>query len=165
MLSTIHEACRVETGKNDALGNKIAKPESVYYYCKKISAGVNLNDQLLTYYSFLRKSAKWSRKLIIHMFNMVVLNAYILNKYYGTEKLSNDEYRERIIKFIIAKGLKCYTIPLPPIMSRRIVSRHQTEHQEKRLSERHFPTNIPVAEGRKRKNLADHVLSATGCLV
>ena len=100
---------------------------------------------------FLQKSAKWSRKLIIHMFNMVVLNTYILNKYYGTEKLSHDEYRDRIIKFLIAEGLKCYTIPLPPIMSRRIVSQHQTEHQEKRLSERHFPTNIPVAEGRKRK--------------
>ena len=84
--------------------------------------GVDLNDQLLTYYSFLQKSAKWSRKLIIHMFNMVVLNAYILNKYYGTEKLSHDEYRDRIIKFLIAEGLKSYTIPLPPIMSRRIVS-------------------------------------------
>ena len=150
MLSTIHEACMVETGKNDALGNKIVKPESVFYYCKKMG-GVDLNDQLLTYYSFLRKSAKWSRKLIIHMFNMVVLNAYILNKYYGTEKLSHDEYRDRIIKFLIAEGLKSYTIPLPPIISRKIVSQHETEHKEKRLSERHFPTNIPVAEGRKRK--------------
>ena len=121
MLSTIHEACMVETGKNDALGNKIVKPESVYHYCKKMG-GVDLNDQLLTYYSFLRKSVKWSRKLIIHMFNMVVLNAYILNKYYGTEKLSHDEYRDRIVKFLIAKGLKSYTIPLPPVMSRRIVS-------------------------------------------
>ena len=85
------------------------------------------------------------------MFNMVVLNAYILNKYYATEKLSHDEYRDRIVKFLIAEGLNCYTIPLSPIMSRRIVSRHQTEHQEKRLSECHFPTNIPVAEGSKRK--------------
>ena len=50
------------------------------------------------------------------MFNMVVLNANILNKYYGTEKLSHDEYRDRIIKFLIAEGLKCYTIPLPPIL-------------------------------------------------
>ena len=83
MLSTIHEACMVKTGKNDAQGNKIVKPESVYHYCKKMG-GIDLNDQLLTYYSFLRKSAKWSRKLIIHMFNMVVLNAYILNKHYGT---------------------------------------------------------------------------------
>ena len=39
MLSTIHEACMVETGKNDALGNKIVKPESVYYYCKQNGRG------------------------------------------------------------------------------------------------------------------------------
>lgn len=150
MLSTIHEACMVETNKTDAEGNKIMKPESVYYYCKKMG-GVDLHDQLLTYYSFLRKSCKWSRKLLIHMFNMVLLNAYILNKYYGSEKLSHDEYRDRIVKFLIAEGMKAYNIPLPPVMSRKIVNRHEADHLEKRLSERHFPTNIPAAEGRKRK--------------
>ena len=36
MLSTIHEhdeAVFVETGKVDRAGNKIEKPEAVYYYC------------------------------------------------------------------------------------------------------------------------------------
>lgn len=150
MLTTIHEAVMVETGKVDRAGNIIEKPEAVYYYCKRMG-GVDLNDQLLNYYSFLRKSLKWSRKILIHFFNMCILNGYILNKHYGSEKLSHDEYRDKIIKFLISEGLKSYNIPLPPVMSRKIGRRHVQEHEEKRLTERHFPTNIPGGEGRKRQ--------------
>ena len=46
MLTTVHEAVMVETGKNNRDGSKIEKPEAVYYYCKKMG-GVDLNDQLL----------------------------------------------------------------------------------------------------------------------
>ena len=94
MLTTIYEAVMVETGKRDALGNKIEKPEAVYYYCGRMGR-VDLSDQLLHYFSFLRKSTKWSRKLLIHMLNLVILNAYILNKHYGSEKLTRDEYRDK----------------------------------------------------------------------
>ena len=91
MLSTIHEAVFVETGKVDRNGDKIEKPEPVYYYCGWMG-GVDLSDQLLNYYSFLRKSSKWSQKLLIHLFNLVLLNAYILNKHFGCQKLTHDEY-------------------------------------------------------------------------
>lgn len=150
VLTTIHEAVMVETGRTRRDGTKIVKPEAIYHYCKKMG-GVDLHDQLLNYYSFLRKSLKWSRKLLIHLFNMVILNSYILNKYFGSEKLTHDEYRDKIVKHLLAKGLSCYRIPLPPVFSRRISGRHASEHEEKRLTERHFPTNIPVGEGRKRK--------------
>ena len=56
MLSTFHEAVFVETGKVDRNGDKIEKPEPVYYYCGQMG-GVDLSDQLLNYYSFLRKSS------------------------------------------------------------------------------------------------------------
>ena len=82
MLTTIHEAVMVKTGKTDFFGNKVEKPEAVYYYCGRMG-GVDLSDQLLNYYSFLRKSTKWSRKLLIHQLNLLILNAYILNKNYG----------------------------------------------------------------------------------
>ena len=149
MLSTIHEAVFIETGKKDKDGNMVEKPEAVYYYCKRMG-GVDLNDQLLNYSNFLRKSVKWARKLLIHLFNMVILNAYILNKTYGIEKLSQDEYRDRIVKFLITEGLKSYSIPLPPVISRRLGKRSIEEHNEKRLTERHFIERIPAGEGRKR---------------
>ena len=150
MLSTIHEAVFVETGKVDRDGKKVEKPEGVFHYCKKMG-GVDLNDQLLNYYSFLRKSVKWSRKLLIYLFNIVVLNAYILNKIYGSETLTHDEYRDRMVKFLIREGLKSYNIPIPPVLSRKIGKRHGQDHAVKRLTERHFPSYIPQGEGRKRQ--------------
>ena len=141
MLTTIHEAVMVEMGKQDILGEKIEKPEAVYSFCGRMG-GVDLSDQLLQYFSFLRKSTKWSRILLIHMFNLLILNAYILNKPYGCEKLTHDEYRVKIVKYLLAEGLKNYNIPLPPVI-RRIGKYHKDEHNSKRLYEQHFPTHIP----------------------
>ena len=59
---------------------------------KNGGGGVDLSDQLLNYYSFLGKSMKWSRKLLIHLFNLVILNAYILNRHYRCQKLNHDEF-------------------------------------------------------------------------
>ena len=98
MLSTIHEAIFVETGSVDRVSNKIEKPEAVYYYCSRMG-GVDLSDQLLNYFSFLRKSTKWSRKLLIHLFKLVILNSYILNKNYGSKKLTQDEYPDWMVKY------------------------------------------------------------------
>ena len=112
---------------------------------------MDLSDQLLNYYSFLRKSSKWSRKLLIHLFNLLLLNAYILNKHFGCQKLTHDEYRDKIVKYLLDEGLKCYKIPLPPVLSRRIARTNTEEEEKKHLTERHFITNIPAGEGRKRK--------------
>ena len=62
MLTTIHEAIFVETGREDREGNKVEKPESVYYYCGRMG-GVDLSDQLLNYYSFLRKRHEMVAKI------------------------------------------------------------------------------------------------------
>ena len=59
MLTTIHEAVFVETRKVDREGNKIEKPEAVFYYCSQMG-GIDLSNQLLNYFSFLQKSTKWS---------------------------------------------------------------------------------------------------------
>ena len=113
--------------------------------------GVDLSDQLLNYYSFLWKSTKWSRKLLIHQLNLLILNAYILNKNYGCEKLTHDEYRDRIVKYLLGEGLKNYKIPLPPVLSKKFGKHNAGENDKTHLCERHFPSAIPRGEGRKRE--------------
>ena len=61
MLSTIHEAILVETGKRDRDGNKIEKPEAVYYYCSRMG-GIDLSDQLLNYYKTVPEIIDTSHK-------------------------------------------------------------------------------------------------------
>ena len=90
-------------------------------------------------------------KIVDHLINLVILNAYILNRHYGLQKMSQDEYRDYLVKYLVCEGLKCYKIPLPPVLSKKIGRNHTSEHDMKRLDERHFITNIPVGEGRKRK--------------
>ena len=85
------------------------------------------------------------------MFSLVILNVYILNKHYECEKLIHNEYRDKIIKYLLADGLKNYNIPLPPVISRRIGKYHKDEQDSKRLCEQHFPTHILKGEGRKRE--------------
>ena len=155
-MLTIHEAVMVETGKADFFGNKVEKPEAVYYYCGQMG-GVDLSDQLLNYYSFLRKSTKWSRKLLIHQLILLILNAYILNKNYECEKLTHDEYRDRIVKYLLGEGLKNYKIPLPPVLSKTIGKHHVGENDKTCLCERHFPSCIPKGEGKKERGLPDAV--------
>ena len=79
------------------------------------------------------------------------LNAYILNRHYGSEKLTQNEYRDKLVKYLLEEGLKNYNIPLPPLISRRIGKYHKDKHNRKRLCEWHFPSHIPKGEGRKRE--------------
>ena len=122
--------------------------------------GVDLSDQLLNYFSFLRRSTKWSRKLLIHLFNLVILNAHILNKHYGCVKLTQDEYRGYIVKYLVSKGLKCYKIPLPSIISKKLGKHNTDEHNRTRLNERHFISNIPGGRVEKGRNHREIVLFA-----
>ena len=82
ILSTIHEATELLTKKKDAYGNRIPKPVPIYEYTKNMS-GVDISDQYMSFHVALRKSMKWSHKLFFHLFNMVILNSYLLNKKFG----------------------------------------------------------------------------------
>ena len=68
---------------------------------------VDLNDQLLNYYFSNGKITKWSRKLLIHQLNLLIMNAYIL-----TAKV--------LVKYLQGEGLKNYKIPLPPVLRKKL---------------------------------------------
>ena len=65
---------------------------------------VDHSNHLLSLYVAL-KGNKWYRKLYLHLFNMMVLNAYILNKMYGDHKLSHTAYREYLATHLIMSSL------------------------------------------------------------
>ena len=81
MLTTIHEATEVLTKKKDKRGERIPKPLAIYQYTKNMS-GVDISDQYMSFHVALRKSMKWSTKLFFHIFNMIILNAYLLTGKY-----------------------------------------------------------------------------------
>ena len=65
MISTIHHSEHVHTGKKDRKTNEeIRKPNCVVQY-NEYMKGVNRTDQYLSYYSFVRQTAKWSKKVVV----------------------------------------------------------------------------------------------------
>ena len=128
VLSTIHDANELLKTKKDSHGNRIPKPEIVYEYTNNMS-GVDLSDQYMAFHMSLRKSMKWWRKLFFHILNMILLNAYILNKKYGNNKLSHDDYMHHIASYLIETSMgNCTCLPQrtvrPTPMKMRLVEKH-----------------------------------------
>ena len=78
ILSDLHKVTNVISKKPNYRGQKVTKPQPVFLYNRYMS-GVD-------YYSFLHRSVKWSKKFFMHCLNMVIPNAYILQKKYSDSK-------------------------------------------------------------------------------
>ena len=104
MITTNHTAVMTCTGKKDRTTDEpIYKPKAIIEYTQHMG-GVDLSDQLMNYYHFLRRGCKWWRKLWVHMFNMVILNAYVLNKTFGAQKLNHNQYRHYLATALLGVG-------------------------------------------------------------
>lgn len=155
MLSSCHAATEQWTGRmsrND--GSPIYKPSCIVDYIQKMG-GVDLSDQLLTYYSFLRKTGKWWRKLWVHMLNMLVLNAYILNSKFGERKLNHSDYREYIAEYLIRQANKTYeSVDIDNfLLSDRLFGRHWPMKLERNHSGRIVPRRCKVCYVGLKENM------------
>ena len=84
MISNTHELKMVEVANKR--GEKKMKPNMVRNY-KNGMSGVDRSDQMVSYYDCLRKTTQWYKKLALHIFDILVFNAFCLNSKYGTVKL------------------------------------------------------------------------------
>ena len=154
ILSTIHEANEVLTKKKDPRGTRIPKPLPIYQYTLNM-AGVDISDQYMAFHIALRKSMKWSRKLFFHMFNMLILNAYLLNAKYG-KKMTKQEFIEYIANYLVETGARNASL-LPQRATFNTPS-------DLRLVERHFPSKTDKKHGVlcRACNFTPRELSRTG---
>jgi len=78
MISTIHDATIVNKGRKDRNTNmEIKKPYAVVQYSKFIR-GVERADQYVTYYSVLKKTVKWSKKVVLYLLNCMLFNTFFV---------------------------------------------------------------------------------------
>ena len=148
MLSTIHEPTlnildRAPRGRPDA---PPTKPTCICDYIVSMR-GVDRSDQLLQYYTVLRRTCKWWVKLFLHLLNILITNAYILyTKSTPEHPLSQHGFRLSLAKALVAEAGEDAPRPQRP-------GRRSTDQQE-RLIGKHFasPTCIQPREGAKRRN-------------
>ena len=138
ILSTMHSAMEKPTGKIcRTSGNAIYKPTAIVDYTKNMG-GVDLSDQLMGYYHFLRPTVKWWRKLWVHQLNMLLMNAFILHSKFGDEKLSHFAFRQRIAEYLLK------SCAAPPANEEQ-----NMDDTDTRLRGRHFIERIPAQFGKR----------------
>ncbi|CAI6377718.1 unnamed protein product [Macrosiphum euphorbiae] len=74
MLSTCHGDQFQNTGKTDRKGNTITKPKMILDY-NNTKQGIDVSDQLSSYYNPQRKSLVWYKKVAMELlFGITVVN-------------------------------------------------------------------------------------------
>jgi len=87
MISRIHEATVVNTGWKDRKTNmEIKKPYAVVQY-NKFMKDLDRADQYLSYYSVLRKTVKWSKKVVLYLLNCALFKAFFVYRTLNTNKI------------------------------------------------------------------------------
>ena len=80
---------------------EVNKPNAILDYCQYMG-GVDIFDQKMNYYKFYRKTAKWTKKILMYLLQMGLQNAHILyNKYSTEKKLSLLKFHEEAWKALV----------------------------------------------------------------
>jgi len=92
MISTIHYATTVNKGRKDRNTNmEIKKPYAVDQYNKFVK-GIDRADQYLSYYSVLKKTVKWSKKVVPYLLNCVLFKAFFVYRMLNTNKIKYKNF-------------------------------------------------------------------------
>ena len=129
------------------------KPEVVDLYNQNM-LGVDKMDQLATYYSFLRKSVKWWRKVMFWLLEVSVVNSYILYTtslgQYGQQPRSHLQFRRELILQLVSHRLQ---LPAPSRSGPRVdlsLERLRPVPHFAEESERRRDCRVCSAVGRRR---------------
>ena len=128
-LSTIHDANTVRVakqGRNDISASKLTLVND----CNKIMDKVDRNDTVIGNYSSVRKTHKWTVKVVMHFIEEAVLNSFILHDKFNPGKPRFMQFKLNIAEKTITRA-KAINIP-------QINNVHQVSH--------HFLEQIPATE-------------------
>ena len=150
VMSTIHSSSRMlsiqrRTRHAATSQENIQKPEVIVDY-KKLMGGVDLYDQLCSYYSFDHRTVKWWKRAFFHLLNTAQVNAYILytQSTQASRKLSHVDFRIQLARELLQEAGA-----VVPDAQSEPSSRCEVVPSPTRLSGRHFPEKVPpTASGR-----------------
>jgi len=93
LICTIHDVTIVNKGRKDRKTNmEIKKPYAFGQYNKFIK-GIDRADQYLSYYSVLKKTVKWSKKVVLYLLNCVLFSNFFV---YRTLNTRYKNFRQEV---------------------------------------------------------------------
>lgn len=142
MLSTIHTNSFSDTQKKHPVtGENIQKPDIVLDY-NKYMGGVDLSDFLTNTYADMRKSLKWYKKLIFHLNDLAVTNAYIVYCHAVDSKVDHLKFVLDLVEQMITYGNKLAQDRPRPLRPGRRCNKENVLRLEF-LESQHWPIHIP----------------------
>jgi len=120
-LTTIHKEPDMKDVKCQKPGEWTKKPQIVLDY-NLGKTGVDVSDQMASYYQTRRKSVKWYQTLFWHLVDMAVVNAFLVWKILGGQDRVNAkqlQFRKDLIRVWFGMDSPDFTTPLKrPFASR-----------------------------------------------
>ena len=85
-------------------GGAHRKIKSAAVLAYKYKSGVDRSDQMLSYYSFERKTIQWWKKLFFHLFDLAVVNTHILHDKTSNKQMSLEIFYEKVAEVLLASA-------------------------------------------------------------
>jgi hypothetical protein len=130
-LSSFHSPNQITSiSRTEKNGKEITLPvpTAVRDY-NSFKGGVDVLDQLHSYYSILRKSRRWWPRLAWWLIDAAILNAHRLYEIKKKEKISARDFREKLMHELVGD-----TEPPSPIRQRKNTTKEATSSQHHHLS-------------------------------
>ena len=122
MLTSIHDhTVQAVTVRRRRSTTTLCKPTCVLDY-NKLMGAVDLSDQLIQPYDASRKSMVWYKKLVVHLFQLALLNAHIL--YQKSSPLNSKSFLDFTHDVIFNFILHDRSNRLPSAFEVRLTGRH-----------------------------------------
>ena len=143
MVST--ESCAKPTTVTSVATRRTSvKPKVVDDYNRSMN-GVDRADQYTVYYSFIRKSVKWWRKLFFWLFEVTIVNSYILYCAHTTNPMTHLQFRQSLVEALVSSRLTAAP-PRPRQGRPRKRTRSSEDPERFNLQLGHFPKRGEMKE-------------------
>lgn len=76
------------------------KPLPIVEY-NKYMGGIDLQDQMMSYYPYLKKTLFWYKKLGVHILQLLLFNSYVIFCKYSGRKMAFYDYRLAVIEDLL----------------------------------------------------------------
>ena len=127
LISTTETSTNIQSGRHDHQTNEPkVRPSMVVAYDGKMGA-VDRNNQMVASYKLNIKTLKWWKKLIFHLINLAVVNAYVVYKESVNAPQVQRLFRRRLVSQLIESVTEPNNVqvgrPAPRILE-RLIGRH-----------------------------------------
>lgn len=127
-ISNMHVVEMVEVSNRN--GKLSMKPNIIRDYNKGMS-GIDRSDQMLSYYTSLRKTIRWPKKVSLHIIEIYIHNAHKIFQKVTSSKIKLIKFREEFVVALIGEEI-------------------QPVSKKMRLQELHYLESLPPTEKKQR---------------